>query len=104
MTTTEQKIWTRDEIVNLINTNDLAVERAILRIHAGQTGEEQREWNTYDHNDIGFSSAHARTGTYLAHWLLKGNHLTGDWLVKGRKIALRHVRQLLKIANAHVPQ
>ena len=32
MTATEQKIWTRDEIVNLINTNDLAVERAILRI------------------------------------------------------------------------
>lgn len=100
----QKKVWTREELIELINTNNLAVERAILRIHAGQTAQEKQDENTYDHNDIGFSSAHAKVGTYMAKWLQQGKHLTGDWLPKGRKIALRHVRQLLKVANAHAAQ
>ena len=95
----EPKIWTREEIINKLNTSDRWVERAILRLWHGQTTQEQREENTYDHNDIGFSAVAARVGSYMGKWVQSGKPLTGKWLAKARKIALRHVRQLVKYAN-----
>lgn len=97
MTTAKQ--WTREELVALLQRSDRAVERAILRIWHGQTNQEKLAETTYDHNNRGFSSAHAHVGSYLGKWVAAGKPLTGQWLEKGRKIALRHVRQLLKIAN-----
>ncbi len=97
--TATRKIWTRDEIINKINTDNRWVERAILRLWKGQTNEERQAENTYDHNDVGFSSAAAHIGSYLGKWVESGKPLTGKWLEKGRKIALNHVRQLVKFAN-----
>jgi len=92
--------WTRDRIVSLIQTNDKAVERGIIAIYKRQTLDEQASSDTKHHNSVGFSSAHARLGTYYAKWCLSGKRLSGEHLEKCRKIVLRYVGQLMEEANA----
>ena len=91
-------IWTADRIVNILNTNNTAVERAIIAIYKRQTSDEKITQHTHHNNNVGFSAADARTGTYLAKWLLSGKHLDGRFLDKGRSIALKYRRQLTEIA------
>ena len=95
--------WTTDRIVNLLNNNNTAVERAIIAIYNRQTADEKNARNTRHNNTVGFSAADASTGTYLAKWLLSGKHLDGKFLAKGRNIAIKYRRQLLEIANENNP-
>ena len=94
-----QKTWTRTEIETLINTNDRAVERAMVAIWERQTADEQETQDTRHHNGRGFAAWSARSGTYFAEWVRSGRHLTGKHLVKARKIALHHAGQLTDFAN-----
>ena len=94
-----QKTWTRTEIETLINTNDRAVERAMVAIWERQTRDEQETQDTRHHNGIGFSGWTAKSGTYFANWVRSGRSLSGKHLAKARKIALHHAGQLTRIAN-----
>jgi hypothetical protein len=94
-----QKTWTRTEIETLINTNDRAVERAMVAIWERQTRDEQATETTRHHNGIGFSGWTAKSGTYFANWVRSGRSLTGKHLAKARKIALHHAGQLTRLAN-----
>ena len=95
----ETKTWTRTEIEALINTNDRAVERAMVAIWERQTRDEQATETTRHHNGRGFAAWSARSGTYFAEWVRSGRRLTGKHLVKARKIALHHAGQLTDFAN-----
>ena len=95
----EPKTWTRTEIEALINSNDRAVERAMVAIWERQTADEQATQNTRHHNGRGFAAWSARSGTYFAEWVRSGRRLTGKHLVKARKIALHHAGQLTDFAN-----
>jgi hypothetical protein len=94
-----KKIWTREDIVALLNTNDRAVERGIVAIWQRQTADEQGSDTTRHSNGVGFSGWSARSGSYYAKWVESGRRLTGKHLDKARKIALHHVGQLTRIAN-----
>jgi hypothetical protein len=94
-----QKTWTRTEIETLVNTNDRAVERAMVAIWERQTRDEQATEMTRHHNGIGFSGWTAKSGTYFARWVQSGRTLSGKHLDKARKIALHHAGQLTRIAN-----
>jgi hypothetical protein len=123
------KIWTRDEINNILCTNDRAVERAIVRLFELQNADEQRNATTNAHNNRGFASCDARAGTRFARWVLgmddknvkryapKGlNNLkayaifrnyckNGESVIsRARRIAIKHSRQLVDIANAGVKE
>ena len=93
------KKWTRNEIQNLLNTRQDAVERAILRLYKGQTSGERAASTTMAYNGIGFNAFDARRGSYYARWLLSGRKLSGVHVSKARRIALKHTRQLLAVAN-----
>ena len=123
-TETPKKIWTRDEIDSLLNRSDTAVMRAIIRIFERQTLDEQTSTRTKHENSIGFSAADAKAGTLFAQYLLgldKNNckrwnpkplthpHANkvflrythgGTAIQRARKIALKHSRQLVAIANS----
>lgn len=99
------KVWTRNEIDALLNTNARAVEEGILRLYELQTRDEQTGEYTQYRNNVGFSSCHARTGSYWAKVIKKstakpGHRLWGKGLEKCRRIALKHSRQLTELANA----
>lgn len=92
---------TQDEIKQLLLTNDHAVERAILALYDRQTASEQAGGTTVESNGRGFNAFDAHNGTYFAQWLRKreGNRLTGNFLVRARKMCLKYTKQLAEIAN-----
>ena len=118
------KIWTRDEINNLLRTNDKAVEKAMIRLFELQNADEQRFATTNAHNNRGFCSSDARAGTRFARWLQgmddrnnkrypakslthhKASRIFGRYCKDGetvigraRRIAIKHSRQLVEEAN-----
>lgn len=92
--------WTPEDIRHLLESNDRAVDRAMMALLDRQTRTEQQVENTLEHNRIGFSAAHAHRGTYYGKWCKRGRRLTGHHLDRARKIALRYTRQLAEIANS----
>jgi len=91
-----------DYIRWLLNMNDRAVERAMVAIYNRQTADEQVSSDTKHQNGVGFTGADARLGTYYAKWVLKGNSLTGNHLMKARMMSQKYVRQLSEIATARL--
>ena len=96
-------MFTRDQIVKLLDASDLAVERALVAIYRRQTAAEQCSEATIEDNGVGFSAFDAPLGTYLAKWILDGRHLSGGFLTRGRKLARRYVRQLQELAANREP-
>jgi hypothetical protein len=94
---TQTKIWTLNGLVELLQTNDAAVGRALVRIYEKQTADEKLVQATVVHNKVGFSGANARRGSYYAKWVLSGKSLTGDHLAKARALAIKYRVQLLSI-------
>lgn len=72
-----------------------AVQRAMVVLYNRQTQEEQASDSTHKLNNIGFSGADARLGSYYARWVLSGRDLSGSHLERARKMALKYRRQLL---------
>lgn len=91
--------WTRAQINELLSTNPLAVERAMVRLYDLQTMDEKANNNTRWNNGHGFAAYAGKRGTYYARWVLGGRHLNGIHLERARAIALRHSGQLVAIAN-----
>ncbi len=97
------QVWTQDSMAAyLSNASPEAIERAIVRIYQRQTSDEQASQATKHTNNMGFSAFDAGTGSYMAKWILSGKHLSGKWVEKGRKLAVKYRGQLVQIANAKV--
>ena len=121
----QQRIWTRDEINELLSKNDIAVMRAIVRLFEMQTADEQVTADAKKQNNRGFNAADAKAGTRMARWLLGMNDKNvrryppkdlrmplcnvvlrsyrqngGTVMDRARKIALKHSAQLVEIANS----
>ena len=93
------KKWTRSEIEDMVRTNPLAVERAMVALLSRQTQDEQTQGSTRHNNRKGFAACNSKRGTYYAKWVQSGRQLTGQHLEKAQKIALFHAGQLTDIAN-----
>ena len=120
----QQRIWTRAEINELLDRNDIAVMRGIVRLFELQTADEVTTAQTKHENSVGFSAADAKAGTRMARWLLGLNDRNekryqpkdlrhplcqkilgryahgGTVMQRARKITLKHSRQLVDIANS----
>lgn len=94
-----------DAILKSLEENDAAVEKAMLLLGRRQTPEELAQEATLKHNNVGFSSAHARFGALAYDIVSKGGHLKGKLLTVARHIAKRYARtQLLAIAKEKAAQ
>ena len=93
-------MWNKAMVIDLLNSSDRAVNRAMIAIYNRQTRDEQREADTKHTNKVGFSAAHARRGSYYGRWCKSGRCLTGRHLINARKIALHYAQQLADEANA----
>lgn len=106
MTTTT---WTRESIIDLLTKNDLAVERAILRIYERQTLSEQRAQETCERNGVGFSGVDGDIFSSFAEQIKKsprpaGRRLSPKQLALARKPDKnglprigRYAKQLLEV-------
>jgi hypothetical protein len=117
--------YTRPQIDAILTKSDRAVERAIIRLFELQTQNEQRVAHTTHQNDEGFCACDAKAGTRFARWILgmndrnqskfpakplthpRASRIFGRYCKGGerpidraRRIALKHSKQLVNIANA----
>lgn len=93
------KIWTTDEIVTLIQSNDKAVAKAVIAIYNRQTADEKMIENTTHSNGVGFNASDVRYLSYIAKYCERNQALTGKHLDKARQKILKYRRQLVEIAN-----
>ena len=118
-----RKVWSREEIDALLIESDVAVMRGICRLYEMQTQHEQSSARTDTKNNVGFSAGDAKAGTRMARWLLGlndrnekryqpksllhpkcqvvlGRYAQGGRVIdRARKIAMKHSRQLVRLAN-----
>lgn len=99
-------MFTRESILNLLETNNKMVERSIIVIFERQTADEQQSYTTNRTNGRGFNGVDAHFGTVLANVVIanKYNRMPGEILsIKQRQIARKmlkkYVGQLVEEAN-----
>ncbi len=93
------KKWKKDEIKLLLETNDKAVIRGLIRIYERQTEDERKAYNTRYENGIGFNGSDAPILSKLAAFYLKNGYLSLKQLQLVRKKMLKYSGQLAAIAN-----
>lgn len=87
-------------IQSLIDRDDKAVARAVVRIYQRQTQDEQRVSETKHHNTIGFNASDAKYLSMVARYVLANGAITEEYhLAKSRKLIRRYWRQLIEIAD-----
>jgi hypothetical protein len=100
--------FNKTDILNLINTNDKAVYRALVVLFERQTADEQSSEATNHLNGMGFNGTDARFGSSLAKQVIafeKGESkyrypLSRTQLEAARKMVRKYAGQLAKVANA----
>lgn len=91
------KVWSKETIQSLLDTNDRAVERALVQVYRNQTQAEQANQCTRVHNGVGFTSVDAEFMSALAVSCLDYGRLTDRQLVYARKGIKKYWGQLLSI-------
>jgi hypothetical protein len=80
-----QMTLTKDEVLNLLETNNKAVARALVVLYQRQTWAEQSSDSTNEDNGRGFSHAHAFIGSKMAKFYLDRGFLTEKQVAYWRK-------------------
>jgi hypothetical protein len=95
--------WTKERIIKLLETNDKAVGRALLRLLQNQTADEQIAETVKHLNGKGFRPSHARMGTSMAKFFQGRGYLTAKqvayWRSRDKNGNMRigiYANQLLK--------
>lgn len=97
----------KQSIIQLLQTNDKAIARALVVLNERQTATERGAEQTINLNGEGFTPADARMGTSMAEFYAKRGYLTEKQLaywkkpnVKGVWRICKYAGQLLEIATA----
>lgn len=93
------KEFTKEYIRKMLSEDIVWLERGVLAIHSRQTEDEREAHDTHHRNGFGFNSADAKYLSYVADYLLSGNHLSGSNVAKTRSRMLKYSGQLARIAN-----
>ncbi len=99
----------KEDIKLLLETNDLAVLKGLIRIYQLQTDDEKDCEETRHHNGVGFSGGMNGEAGFLTsvakQFLQRGSMTTGQFRPV-KKQMMKYAGQLAKIANGkiEVPQ
>ena len=97
---TAQMVWNKDAIIQLLDTNDKAVDRAVVQLYRRQTQEEQATHATKVNNGVGFTGLDAEFLSSLAESAMKYGQLTPKQRAIARTRVKKYWRQLLSIVQA----
>ena len=87
--------WNKERIVDLLKSNDKAVERAILRIYNFQTDEEKYVGATKTVNGKGFNKMDVELLSSFAVQLRRGHNLSDKQMFIARIKIQKYAGQLL---------
>lgn len=91
-------VWDKSKVQALIERNDRALARAVVRIYELQTLSERSSGATQDHNGIGFTAFDAPFLSAIASKLPQYNmQLTERQIAKVRPMMKKYWKQLLNI-------
>jgi hypothetical protein len=91
------KIWTKEDIKNLILTRDDAVIRVLMHLHGFQTSYEQQAETTEEHNQVGFTGPDGEFLTGVGNFYLKRGFLTPKQIKAVRPRLVKYSTQILRI-------
>ena len=95
-------MWTCEQIVNLINTNDKMVAHSIKVLYDRQTADEQIIHQTAHSNGIGFNSIDSQFLSSCAEFYNRTGFLTHKQTAICRHKLVKYGKQLTKIANHEI--
>ena len=95
-----KRIWTEEEIKNLVQTNDKVLYGALKKLYAEQTADEQRAECTRERNGAGFNSIDAKFLSSVAQFLIRAGFLTEKQKAATRRKLVKYNKQLTRLANA----
>jgi hypothetical protein len=93
------KIWTVEEIKNLLETDDQFVCRAIVKIFEKQTEDEKASDMTDCNNGVGFNGTDAFIMSQYAKFFMEKKYLTPKQLAIAKRKIMKYAKQLTRIAN-----
>lgn len=99
-TEVSKRVWTEDEIKELVQTNDKVLYGALKKLYDCQTEDEKCTGKTKEHNGAGFNGIDAQFLTSAADFLGRSGFLTDKQKVIVRKKLVKYTKQLTRLANA----
>ena len=93
------RIWTEEEIRNLVQTNDKVLYGALKKLYACQTIEEQNSGMTKEYNGKGFNGVDVPILSSFCEFLNKTGFLTPKQKILARKKLVKYTKQLTVLAN-----
>lgn len=95
-----KRVWTEEEISNLIQNNDKVLYKALIKLFSFQTDSEQKCDETHFNNGVGFNHADAPFLSSVAKFVMNRGYLTDKQKYVTRKRLVKYNKQLTRIANA----
>ena len=95
----ERRIWTEDEIKNLVQTNDKVLYGALRKLYDCQTADEKIDGMANHKNGAGFNGVDAGILTSFCEFLNKAGFLTVKQKEIARKKMVKYTKQLTMLAN-----
>jgi len=96
----KRRVWTADEIKELVQTNDKVLYGAMRKLYECQTEDEKAEGAANHKNGAGFNGVDAKIMTSFCEFLIKTGFLTYKQKVIARKKMVKYTKQLVILANA----
>ena len=93
------KVWSEDEIRELIQTNDKVLYGALRKLYACQTADEQSTGETKHHNGVGFNGVDSKIMSSFAEFLNRTGFLTVKQKAVARRKLVKYNKQLTRLAN-----
>lgn len=93
-------LWTEEEVMNLIETNDKVLYGALKHLYACQTDSEKVAGSTSEHNGKGFNSFDAEFLTSICKQLLERGTLSPKQKEVSRRKLKKYRKQLVELANS----
>lgn len=95
-----KRVWTEEEIKDLVQTNDKVLYGALRNLYACQTADEQEAGETKVYNGVGFNGVDAHFLSSVAEFLNRTGFLTEKQKIITRKKLVKYNKQLTRLANA----
>ncbi len=101
-TATKEAQYNEAKIKEYIEKYDKMVKNSIMELYRQQTSDEQSSETTLYRNNRGFNGVDAEFGSSLARQIQQGRDMSPKQLAAGRKMLLKYVGQLTKLANGEM--
>ena len=97
----EVKVWEKEKIAELVQTNDRMLYESLTRLYDRQTDAEKNMEATVEHNGVGFNGVDGKFLSSLAKSYRQYGRLTDRQKAAARKSLKKYTGQITRMANEY---